>query len=239
MSIVKKIRENIFITVLILAYIVSFILNPSIVSGALKSSIFFFREMLMIMPVVFILTALLDVWVPKEKITKYLGKGAGIKGIFFSFVLGSISAGPIYAAFPICVMLYKKGASVQNLVIILSGWAVIKIPMLINEVKFLGSRFMIIRWILTITSIIIFSWLTAKIVKRDEIEVSIDQTKGLKINSSACIGCGLCAKIYPERFALDKDKGRITDYSLEDLDMQKLNEAIKSCPVNAISFYKE
>ena len=28
----------------------------------------------MIMPVIFVLTALLDLWVPKEKIMKYLGK---------------------------------------------------------------------------------------------------------------------------------------------------------------------
>ena len=73
------------------------------------------------MPVIFVLTALLDLWVPKEKIMKYLGKDAKAKGVVLSLVLGSISAGPIYAAFPLCVMLHKKGASVRNLVIILSA----------------------------------------------------------------------------------------------------------------------
>ena len=30
----------------------------------------------------------------------------------------------------------KKGASISNIVIILSAWAVIKVPMLANEAKF-------------------------------------------------------------------------------------------------------
>ena len=108
------------------------------------------------MPVIFVLTALLDLWVPKDKIVKLLGKESKIKGVVLSVILGSISAGPIYAAFPLCVMLQKKGASIRNLIIILSAWAVIKVPMLLNEMKFLGLKFMAIRWALTLISIIVF-----------------------------------------------------------------------------------
>ena len=53
----------------------------------------------MIMPVIFLLTALLDLWVPKEKIMVFLGKESKANGLF-SFILGSISAGSVYAAFP-------------------------------------------------------------------------------------------------------------------------------------------
>jgi hypothetical protein len=38
--------------------------------------------------------------VPKETIIKLLGKEARTKGVLLAFILGSISAGPIYAAFP-------------------------------------------------------------------------------------------------------------------------------------------
>ncbi|MCK5764148.1 MAG: hypothetical protein KAH05_08515 [Clostridiales bacterium] len=79
------------------------------------------------------------------------------KGYFFSFVIGSISAGPIYASFPIVKLLMKKGVSVGNTVIIISSWAVIKVPMLINEVKFLEFEFMALRWVLTIAAILIMS----------------------------------------------------------------------------------
>ena len=83
---------------------------------------YYIEEMLMIMPVIFILTALLDIWVPKEKIMQYLGKDAKTKGVFLSFVVGSISAGPVYAAFPMCVMLHKKGASILKFVIFLRNF---------------------------------------------------------------------------------------------------------------------
>ena len=156
MKILKKARENLFAILVAVAYIALFILRPNMGTASLKNSAYYIKEMLMIMPVVFILTALLDLWVPKDKIIKYLGKDAKVKGIIFSLILGSISAGPVYAAFPLCVMLHKKGASIRNVVIILSAWAVIKVPMLLNEVKFLGFEFMAIRWVLTVAAIVIF-----------------------------------------------------------------------------------
>jgi uncharacterized membrane protein YraQ (UPF0718 family) len=90
------------------------------------------------------------------------------KALFYHPSWRNIS-GPIYAAFPFCIMLHKKGASIKNIVIILSSWAVIKIPMLLNEVKFLGIKFMVFRWILTVIAIVIFSWITSKIVKDEDI----------------------------------------------------------------------
>lgn len=75
---------------------------------SVKNSAYYIKEMLIIMPVIFVLTALLDLWVPKDKIMQLLGKEAKGKGLVLSFIIGSISAGPIYAAFPISIMLHKK-----------------------------------------------------------------------------------------------------------------------------------
>ena len=198
MTIIKKIKENLFLVIVVLAYIIMFIAKPAMGIESVKSSGYYIKEMLMIMPVIFVLTALLDMWVSKEKITQYL-ENAKAKGIFF-FLGCSISAGPVYAAFPMCVMLHKKGASIRNVVIILSSWAVIKIPMLINEAKFLGLKFMAIRWALTIIAIIIFSWITAKIIKDKDLPGEVLTQAGLHINRDACMGCTLCAKTYPEVF---------------------------------------
>jgi len=53
------------------------------------------------------------------------------------------------------------------------------------------------------------------------------------INPDLCIGCGLCASIYPEVFRLGKDfKSEVVG---ECLDEKKCQEAIASCPVGAIS----
>ena len=237
MTIIKKIKENLFLVIVVLAYIIMFIAKPAMGIESVKSSGYYIKEMLMIMPVIFVLTALLDMWVPKEKITQYLGKDAKAKGIFFSFLVGSISAGPVYAAFPMCIMLHKKGASIRNIVIILSSWAVIKVPMLINEVKFLGPKFMAIRWVLTVIAIIIFSWITAKIIKDKDLPGEVLTQAGLHINRDACMGCTLCAKTYPEVFEMENKKALVKPH--EALDMEKLGNAIKACPVKAISYNEE
>jgi uncharacterized membrane protein YraQ (UPF0718 family) len=233
MTILKKVKENLFALLVVSTYAVMLAIKPVMGMASLKNSLYFVREMILIMPVIFILTALLDMWVPKEKILKYLGKDAQIKGIILSFVLGSISAGPIYAAFPLCVMLHRKGASVRNLVIILSAWAVIKVPMLLNEMKFLGFQFMAFRWILTIIAIIAFSWITALLVKDKDFPQAEREPAPLSINAAACMGCTLCTENYPELFSLHGNKASVQTLA-GATDQVRLKEAFDACPVNAI-----
>ena len=234
MKVLRKIKENLFIVFVVVAYLVMFVINPNMGAASVRNSFYYIKEMIMIMPVIFVLTALLDLWVPKEKIMKYLGTEAKAKGIILSLLLGSISAGPIYAAFPLCVMLHKKGASIRNLVIILSAWAVIKVPMLLNELKFLGFKFMAIRWVLTVIAIVVFSWITAKMVKDDDLPRLRENQRGPSIDRSACVGCALCVKSYPELFEIQNKKASLRTNGGE-IDREKLMNAIHACPVKAIS----
>jgi len=134
---------------------------------AFKNSLYYLVEMIQIMPVIFFITASIEVLVAKEMIIKNLGKNSGLLGGVLSLVLGSISAGPIYAAFPIAKMLLSKGASIGNVVIILSSWAVIKVPMLANEIKFLGVSFMVTRWILTVVVIFTMAWIIQGLMRSE------------------------------------------------------------------------
>lgn len=238
MKALKIVKENLFAALVAVAYIALFIVRADMGTASLKNSAYYIKEMLMIMPVVFILTALLDLWVPKDKIIKYLGKDAKAKGVVFSLILGSISAGPVYAAFPLCVMLQKKGACIRNIVVILSAWAVIKVPMLLNEVKFLGFEFMAMRWVLTVAAIIIFSWITALIVKDSDLPKTSKKQAGLSINKAACIGCSLCAQNYPELFEMKNRKASLKEID-SVLEPDRLDRAIESCPVKAISCVEE
>lgn len=235
----KKMKENIFLLIVILSYAVMFFIKPQMGFQAIKNSSYYIKEMLLIMPVIFILTALLDTWVPKQAIIKHLGEESNFRGIILSFVLGAISAGPIYAAFPICVMLHKKGAAIKNIVIILSSWAVIKIPMLLNEMKFLGPKFMIVRWILTVIAILIFSSISSKIIKDEDLPNDNNEEKaGLNVNQDACMGCTLCVQEYTELFGIKNKKAYIKEHSFEP-DKEKLKKIIRSCPVNAIDLIEK
>jgi uncharacterized membrane protein YraQ (UPF0718 family) len=236
MIVLNRLKENIFFVIVVLAYAIIAIISPSIGVETVKNSAYYIKEMFIIMPVIFVLTALLEMWVPREKIMKLLGKDAKAKGMFFAFVIGSISAGPIYAAFPMCIMLHKKGASIRNIIIILSSWAVIKVPMLLNEAKFLGFKFMMIRWILTVMSIIIFSWIGNKMIKDEDLPKEETSQMGITINKGACIGCALCVKNHPELFEIKGKKAVVKTYDETIIDKEKLQVTIKACPVKAIGY---
>ncbi|MFW6119370.1 MAG: permease [Petrotogales bacterium] len=122
-------------------------------------------EILLIMPPVFVLMGLIEVWIPKEKIKKFLGKKSGLKGVILSFFMGTLPTGPLYAAFPLASSLLNKGARMTNIVIFLGSWAALKIPQLLVEIKFLGVSFTFLRFILTFTSIVIIGLFMEHIFK--------------------------------------------------------------------------
>lgn len=238
MKVLRKVREHLFVLLVASAYLILFFVRPDLGISGVKNSVYYIKEMILIMPVIFVLTALLDLWVPKQQIMRYLGKEAKGKGAVLSLVLGSISAGPIYAAFPLCVMLHKKGASIRNLVIILSAWAVIKVPMLLNEMKFLGLEFMAVRWVLTVIAILLFSQITAKLVQEEDLPHAAERPHGLLVDRAACMGCALCVKAYAELFELQQQKVFIKPMERE-INQEKLTQAINACPVGAIIFAEE
>ena len=51
-------------------------------------------EMLSVIPPIFILLGLLNVWVQRETMIKLMGEKSGILGILIAFFLGSAAAGP-------------------------------------------------------------------------------------------------------------------------------------------------
>jgi len=69
-------------------------------------------EMLSVIPPIFILLGLLDVWVQRETMIKLMGEKSGILGVLIAFCLGSAAAGPLYAAFPIAGSTPEEGEQV-------------------------------------------------------------------------------------------------------------------------------
>lgn len=57
--------------------------------------------------------------------------------------------------------------------------------------------------------------------------------KKVKVNESACIGCGACVAIDPEHFDFN-DSGLSHAISNENLESASLVNAVESCPTNAI-----
>jgi uncharacterized membrane protein YraQ (UPF0718 family) len=131
----------------------------------------FFLEMIMILPLMFILIGLFDVWVPREKIIRHLGAAAGHWGILWVVLLAMLQAGPLYGAFPVAALLWRKGCSVRNIFIYLGAFTTIKIPMLAFEVGFLGWKFSLLRGLFSFPVFIAIGFLLAVYLKDKQFAV--------------------------------------------------------------------
>ena len=98
-------------------------------------------DMIVLLPPIFVLVGLLDQWVPKELLIRYMGSDSGLTGILFTLVLAMVAAGPLYIAFPIAVLLLRKGAGVRYVVFFLGAWSTVKFPVLVYEFTSFGLPF--------------------------------------------------------------------------------------------------
>lgn len=153
-------------------YFVLYFINKDLFFSSSLKSINSLTEMLMVIPPVFILLGLLDVWVSKETMVKAMGKGSGIKGMLLGFFLGSAAAGPLYGAFPVAITLLKKGSSFHNVLILIGAWSTTKIPLLIFEASSMGLEFTILRFSLNLLGIWGIAFISEKLLsEKDEAEI--------------------------------------------------------------------
>ena len=173
-KILKRYRAFIIVAA---AMVVLTIVNNEIGLKALSVSAYQFREMLLVIPPIFILLGLLDVWVPRETMIRFMGEGSGLKGIVLAIAIGSAAAGPLYGAFPVAAVLMKKGAKFSNILIFIGAWSTTKIPMLLFEIQSLGMRFALTRLLIDIPGIIIIAFILSKMLKKDQIKEIYENAK--------------------------------------------------------------
>ncbi len=98
----------------------------------------------------FILAGLIQVLIPKEVISRWIGKESGWTGILIGSVAGGLMPGGPYVAFPIAAALYKTGASIGALVAFIAGWSLWGLSRLPIEVGLLGVKVTVARLVATL-----------------------------------------------------------------------------------------
>jgi len=110
----------------------------------------FLVEMASVLPPMFLLVGLFEIWVPKKVIERYAGLRSGMRAVPWMILLATVQAGPLYVAFPVAIGLWRKGCAPRNVFIYLGAFSAMKIPMLTFEVAFLGWRFSLARTLISI-----------------------------------------------------------------------------------------
>lgn len=138
--------------------------------SAVKLSAFNFVSMLKIVPPIFLLIGLLDVWVPRETMIRLMGEKSGIWGILIAFFFGTMTAGPLIAAFPVAMVMLKKGARYANVLFFLMVWASSKLPILFFQATALGLKYTIASNVTLIVVYLIGSYIIEKSLSKNDLE---------------------------------------------------------------------
>lgn len=135
-------------------------LGVSVVQSS-KSS---FIQMLSVLPPILLLLSLMDVWISRESMMKYMGEDSGVVGVFLTILIASLAAGPMYAAFPFTAVLIKKGVKFSNIIIFMNAWCVTKISTLLFEIGALGYKFTFVRLLIDIPGVIFMGYIVEYLV---------------------------------------------------------------------------
>ena len=111
----------------------------------LKSTLNMTVEILPLLIFAFIVAGMVQVLLPQELISKWIGAESGIRGIFIGTVAGALVPGGPYVSLPIAAGLLRSGAGVGTMVAFLTGWSLWAVSRLPMEVGILGWKFTLIR----------------------------------------------------------------------------------------------
>ncbi len=113
---------------------------------------FAFNMIIKILPLLifaFIIAGMIQILIPRELLSKWIGVHSGFKGIFIGTIAGGLSPGGPYVSLPIALTFLHSGASIGTTIAFLTGWSLWAFSRLPLEVGILGWKFTLIRFITT------------------------------------------------------------------------------------------
>jgi len=93
----------------------------------------------------FIIAGMVQVLIPHEIISRWVGMESGFRGILIGSAIGGILPGGPFVSMPIVAGLLRTGASIGTMVALLTAWSLLAFTRLPLEVGLLGWKFTFIR----------------------------------------------------------------------------------------------
>jgi len=109
---------------------------------------FALKVVVQIMPLLifaFIVAGMVEVLLPREALSRWIGAESGFKGILLATLAGGVCPGGPYVSLPIVAGLLRSGASIGVVVAFLTSWSLWAVARLPMEVGILGWRVALIR----------------------------------------------------------------------------------------------
>jgi uncharacterized membrane protein YraQ (UPF0718 family) len=109
------IRPWLFPLGVICLYGIGLIFAPKNTGRSIHICISMFQQLTLPICLALVMMIVFNRMVSPGTITRFLGQGSGLKGIFLSSLAGIVSMGPVYAWYPLFKTLKDKGVSVFNI----------------------------------------------------------------------------------------------------------------------------
>ncbi|MFC2016959.1 permease [Chloroflexota bacterium] len=93
----------------------------------------------------FIVAGMIQILVPVEMVSKWVGAESGFRGILIGTVVGGLMPGGPMTSLPIAAGLLRVGASVGTMVALITGWSLLAFSRMPLEIGILGWKFTLIR----------------------------------------------------------------------------------------------
>lgn len=172
-KITKKKKENPILNASFLAFtaiaflggIVCYAKGKVVFLDGLDASLSILEQVIPKLIGAFFLAGFAQVLVPKDLINKWIGVKSGFKGIMIATLAGVFMPGGPLISFPLIAALYKMGADYGPLVAYLTSWEILGIQRIfIWEIPFMGMKFALLRFAVSLVLPILAGITTRKVV---------------------------------------------------------------------------
>ena len=99
-------------------------------------------------------------------VERYLGPGSSVLAYGAAVLLAGTAVGGIYVALPVARSLYAKGANLRVILTYLGASSVCRVPMAIFEASFLGWKFTLVRFSVSLPLLVLTSILLGRYLER-------------------------------------------------------------------------
>jgi uncharacterized membrane protein YraQ (UPF0718 family) len=93
----------------------------------------------------FIIAGMIQVLVPTEMISRWVGAESGFRGILIGTAIGGFMPGGPYVSLPIAAGLLRSGAGIGTMVAFITAWSLLAVARLPIEIGLIGWKFTLIR----------------------------------------------------------------------------------------------
>jgi uncharacterized membrane protein YraQ (UPF0718 family) len=116
------------------------------VERALRFALGLTIEIAPMMALSLVMAAFVQVLVPQDKVSRWLGAESGWRGLVLATAAGALVPGGPWTSFPLLYALGAAGADIGALVAFLSAWELLSLSrVVVWEIPFMGGEFVLIR----------------------------------------------------------------------------------------------